>query len=101
MLRAFCRRQSRRGDSNPWPTLYKSVALPTELLRPVLTSLGAVESGRYAWDAAHLPVDARLGEGAADRRVRGERDVVARRPPRPDGQPGPTRRDRVAARRPR
>ena len=26
---------SRRGDSNPWPTLYKSVALPTELLRPV------------------------------------------------------------------
>ena len=25
--------ESRRGDSNPWPTLYKSVALPAELLR--------------------------------------------------------------------
>src|SRR5207248_2029425 len=27
-------RKSRRRDSNPRPTLYKSVALPTELLRP-------------------------------------------------------------------
>src|SRR3954451_16976582 len=26
--------RSRRGDSNPWPTPYKGVALPTELLRP-------------------------------------------------------------------
>ena len=34
------RPESRRGDSNPWPTLYKSVALPTELLRPAPTSLG-------------------------------------------------------------
>ena len=31
----------------PLPTLYKSVALPTELLRPDLTSLGAARSGRY------------------------------------------------------
>ena len=27
------RPESRRGDSNPWPTLYKSAALPAELLR--------------------------------------------------------------------
>ena len=26
-------RRSRRGDSNPWPTTYKVVALPAELLR--------------------------------------------------------------------
>ena len=38
--------RSRRGGSNPCAPDYKSGALPTELLRPVLTSLGAVRRGR-------------------------------------------------------
>src|SRR3712207_3896744 len=42
--------RSRRGDSNPWPTAYKAVALPAELRRPAAAesrrrglALGALE----------------------------------------------------------
>src|SRR4051794_25384164 len=36
-------RESRRGDSNPWPALYKSAALPAELLRRTGCTLSANE----------------------------------------------------------
>ena len=39
--------ESRRGDSNPWPLAYKASALPTELLRRALTSLGRAPARRY------------------------------------------------------
>src|SRR3954451_1817660 len=52
--------RSRRGDSNPWPTPYKGVALPAELLRPgaVHATANDVRASPDAVDACYCVVTA-------------------------------------------
>ena len=95
--------QSRRGDSNPWPTLYKSVALPTELLRPARTSLGPRRARRYrrAMKRAHPTTPLWVKLTIAAPRWRSALAWWIAGPARPARQRAAAGRDRLADRRAR
>src|SRR5687768_9316154 len=73
------RERSRRWDSNPRPTVYKTVALPAELLRRALHGrrAGAGRSG-HAGDEL---IDPRLGDQLVDNRAKLLAHVVLDEPP--------------------